>query len=173
MKGQQTEANQHSTESDGPAPEETADVGTLELSELLARITEIKDEDTLAQLKGWKSQTDQLITRVTQEITDYETQRNNELREIGNLLDPAVPISDNEDKQCHHQNIWEHGTGETWNRWNHRRLEIFISCGLDYNDRRHGLREGISHRGQPGLLPDGSRCLVAAGFDTICIEIFR
>lgn len=72
----------------------------FDLSGLLEKITNINDQLTLADLKTLKQQTDEQTVKVTADMEKVEQERNEVLREIGNLLHPDVPISDNEDNNA-------------------------------------------------------------------------
>lgn len=70
----------------------------LDLSALLEKVTEISAEAELSELKFLRQQTEDQTVKVNQELDEFEVNRNEVLREIGNLLHPEVPISDNEDE---------------------------------------------------------------------------
>lgn len=80
--------------------DEKIDEDSLDLSILLDRINELgggKDE-SLAKLKFYRSEVEKQIIKVNEDLERFENERNEVLREIGNLLHPEVPISDNEDE---------------------------------------------------------------------------
>ena len=68
--------------------------------ELLGCINEIDANTTLEQLKQLKNQIDDKIVAVNEELNQLEENRNSILREIGNILHPDVPISNNEDENA-------------------------------------------------------------------------
>jgi len=67
---------------------------------IFRQVNEINDENTLNDLKFLRTQTEEQTAKVNQQLEDLENQRNDVLREIGNLLHPDVPISDNEDNNA-------------------------------------------------------------------------
>lgn len=71
-----------------------------DLSDLLEQVENIGSEVTLSQLKHLRVCTEEQTIRLTQEMADCENERNEVLREIGNLLHPDVPISDDEDNNA-------------------------------------------------------------------------
>lgn len=72
---------------------------TFELPALLQKIeTGITEQTTLDELKNLRQQVENHIIQVNKQMDEYETKRNDILREIGNLIHPDVPISDNEDE---------------------------------------------------------------------------
>lgn len=71
-----------------------------DLSDLLEQVENIGSEVTLSQLKQLRVCTEEQTIRLTQEMADCENERNEVLREIGNLLHPDVPISDDEDNNA-------------------------------------------------------------------------
>ena len=93
-KVKQMKASGENVDASGAATTPTSD--PLDLSSLLEKITALSDELTLADLKTLKQQTDEQIVKVTADMEKAEQGRNEVLREIGNLLHPDVPISDDE-----------------------------------------------------------------------------
>lgn len=84
----------------GNAGDENSQDGSeiaLDLTSLLARINDIAKEEGLAQLKYLRQQVENQIIEINGELETREKERNDVLREIGNLLHKEVPISDNED----------------------------------------------------------------------------
>ena len=79
---------------------EPSSTSALDLTELLAKINDISDQVTLADLKSYKLSVDEQIIKVTKEMEETEQRRNDVLREIGNLLHKDVPISNNEDENA-------------------------------------------------------------------------
>lgn len=79
-----------------PATEAAATKEALDLSTLLEKVTEISAQLDLNDLKFLRQQTEEQTTIVNQQLEEFETSRNDVLREIGNLLHPDVPISDDE-----------------------------------------------------------------------------
>ncbi|CAK9253191.1 unnamed protein product [Sphagnum jensenii] len=69
---------------------------TFDLNGLLTKVNEISAEVSLEELKRYRQQVEQQIISLNEQLDDFETKRNNILREIGNLLHPDVPISDDE-----------------------------------------------------------------------------
>jgi seryl-tRNA synthetase len=69
---------------------------TFDLNGLLTKVNEISAEVSLEELKHYRQQVEQQIISLNEQLDDFETKRNNILREIGNLLHPDVPISDDE-----------------------------------------------------------------------------
>jgi seryl-tRNA synthetase len=92
-------ANSARSAETSPTTETTA-VSSLDLTTLLEKINEISDQVTLDDLKGYKSQVDSQVIKVTQEMEAQEAKRNEVLREVGNLLHPDVPVSNNEDENA-------------------------------------------------------------------------
>jgi serine--tRNA ligase len=75
------------------------DQESLHLSQLLEKINDIaKDEVNLSTLKYYRQCVEDEIARTNQELERFEYKRSEILTEIGNLLHPEVPISDNEDE---------------------------------------------------------------------------
>ncbi|RWS30950.1 serine-tRNA ligase: cytoplasmic-like protein [Leptotrombidium deliense] len=72
----------------------------LNLSSLLEKINDISKDVTLAELKGLRQQVEDQIIAINKELEEFENKRSEILREIGNLLHPDVPISDNEDENA-------------------------------------------------------------------------
>lgn len=70
---------------------------SLDLKELLDRICEIGKEESLAKLKYYRQEIETQLIKATEDLERHERERNDVLREIGNLLHHEVPISDNED----------------------------------------------------------------------------
>lgn len=79
---------------------EPTTTSALDLTSLLAKINEISDQVTLADLKSYKLGVDEQITKVTKQMEETEQRRNDVLREIGNLLHKDVPISNDEDENA-------------------------------------------------------------------------
>ena len=92
-------ANKESTE-ETPQTPKTLAKAVFDLNELLAKINEIKAEDTLEDLKLMKQEVDEQIIKLNESLNQLENQRNDVLREIGNLLHPDVPISADEDENA-------------------------------------------------------------------------
>ncbi|RWS09209.1 serine-tRNA ligase: cytoplasmic-like protein [Dinothrombium tinctorium] len=88
--GQAVEANDETDTKAGSKP--------LDLRSLLNCVNELSQDITLAELKSFRQQVEDQIVSVNKELEDFETQRNEILREIGNLLHPDVPISNDEDE---------------------------------------------------------------------------
>ncbi|KAI1291121.1 putative serine--tRNA ligase, cytoplasmic [Halotydeus destructor] len=82
---------------DSEAGDTIAANDALNLQGLLEKLNEISDEFTLNDLKFLKLQTDEQTIKANQELDELENKRTDFLREIGNLLHPEVPISDDED----------------------------------------------------------------------------
>ena len=72
----------------------------LDLTVLLDKINAIGDQVTLDDLKGYRTQVELQVVKVNQEMEEQEAKRNEVLREIGNLLHPEVPVSNNEDENA-------------------------------------------------------------------------
>jgi len=102
MKALKSSADASNSGSHDPTTPDAGDVPPepLDLSSLLAKIKEISDELTLNDLRNLKTQTDLQIVNVKQVMEDHEKLRNEVLREIGNLLHPEVPISNDEDNNA-------------------------------------------------------------------------
>ena len=83
-----------------PSSETPAPAPALDLTALLEQVDNISTELTLADLKQLRLSTEEQTGKVTEEMADFESQRNEVLREIGNLLHPDVPISDDEDNNA-------------------------------------------------------------------------
>lgn len=82
-----------------PEGESVEKFQTFELPALLQKIENgITEQTTLDQLKNLRQQVENHIIQVNKQMDEYETKRNDILREIGNLLHPDVFISDNEDE---------------------------------------------------------------------------
>ena len=82
-----------------PEDESDSKFQTFELPALLQKIENgITEQTTLDQLKNLRQQVENHIIQVNKQMDEYETKRNDILREIGNLLHPDVLISDNEDE---------------------------------------------------------------------------
>ena len=77
---------------------ESTELETFDLSVLLEKINDIDVNYTLDQLKQLRQQVEDKIVSATKDLNEYEENRNSILREIGNLLHPDVPISNNEDE---------------------------------------------------------------------------
>lgn len=73
---------------------------TFELAELFEKINEIDASLTLDNLKSMRQQVEDRTIEVTKELNELEETRDSILREIGNLLHPDVPISNNEDENA-------------------------------------------------------------------------
>lgn len=71
---------------------------SMDLTELLATVNEIGEKYTLDHLKQLRQQVEDKIIVATKELNELEDNRNAVLKEIGNLLHPDVPISNNEDE---------------------------------------------------------------------------
>lgn len=72
----------------------------LDLAQLLAALEEIDPSATLEDLKQLRVQVEENIVQVTKSLDELEEKRNGVLREVGNLLHPDVPISNNEDENA-------------------------------------------------------------------------
>lgn len=70
------------------------------VTELLERVNEIDANYTLDDLKSMRQQVEEQTVTVTKELNELEENRDKILREIGNLLHPDVPISNNEDENA-------------------------------------------------------------------------
>lgn len=82
-------------------PESTGDEPT-DLNSLLQAVAglSVNDSITLDRLKQMRTLTEEETMKLTQEMSRCEQDRNEILREIGNLLHPDVPISDDEDNNA-------------------------------------------------------------------------
>lgn len=72
----------------------------FDLNDLLNKINEISGEDSLEDLKALRKEVEEQSIKLNECLNQYETQRNEYLREIGNLLHPDVPISADEDENA-------------------------------------------------------------------------
>lgn len=70
----------------------------LDLSSLLTAINYIGANVDLDELKSLRSQVESQVIGLNKQLEDCETKRNEYLREIGNLIHPDVPISNDEDE---------------------------------------------------------------------------
>ena len=100
MKSSGEAANSGTASSESSPSNETPPSDALDLTVLLQRINEISDEVTLNDLKGYRSQVETQEIKLKNEMEEHENTRNEVLREIGNLLHPDVPISNDEDENA-------------------------------------------------------------------------
>ncbi|XP_054154472.1 serine--tRNA ligase, cytoplasmic-like [Oppia nitens] len=95
--------------------EEDNNKGVFDLNELLTRVNEINEINTLEDLKRMRQEVEEGIISLTNRLTNLETERNNILREIGNLVHPDVPISGDED---------ENAVIRTWGQFNNKDQQL-------------------------------------------------
>lgn len=69
----------------------------LDLNSLLAAINSIGGDVDLDQLKGMRSQVESQVVELNKQMEECERNRDEALREIGNLIHQDVPISNDED----------------------------------------------------------------------------
>jgi len=102
MKASGQTGNSAGSDESSPSSETPPNVtgDALDLSSLLEMINDISDQVTLNDLKGYRNQVELQVVRLTKEMEDYENKRNEVLREIGNLLHPDVPVSNDEDENA-------------------------------------------------------------------------
>lgn len=72
----------------------------FELTELFEKINLIDATFSLDDLKSMRQQVEDKTIDVTKELNELEEKRDSILREIGNLLHPDVPVSNNEDENA-------------------------------------------------------------------------
>ncbi|KAI2805447.1 hypothetical protein RDWZM_008716 [Blomia tropicalis] len=68
--------------------------------DLLEKVNEIAASCTLEDLKLMRQQVEEKTNSATKELNELEEKRDSILREVGNLLHPDVPISNNEDENA-------------------------------------------------------------------------
>lgn len=72
----------------------------LDLTSLLAAINSINAEVNLDQLKSFRSQVESQVIEINKQMEECERNRVEVLKEIGNLIHPDVPISNDEENNA-------------------------------------------------------------------------
>lgn len=94
-RGQQAAASPATTPT-GQQP----DAGPYDLNALLASVNSIDAEVNLDQLKSFRGQVEAQVVELNRQLEECERNRDSVLREIGNLIHPDVPISNDEDNNA-------------------------------------------------------------------------
>lgn len=85
---------------DSAKPTQDTSASPLDLSSLLAAINSIGAEVDLEQLKSFRSQVESQVTEINKLMEEVERTRDEVLKEVGNLIHPDVPISNDEDNNA-------------------------------------------------------------------------
>ena len=99
--GSKMKSQKNTATAEDAAAGDSKDQDPLDLSSLFLAVDQIASPDvTLLHLKRLRTCTEEQTIKLTKEMAEYEQERNEILREIGNLLHPDVPISDDEDNNA-------------------------------------------------------------------------
>lgn len=72
----------------------------LDLNSLLTSVNSIDAQVNLEQLKSYRAQVEAQVVELNKQLEECERNRDSVLREIGNLIHPDVPISNDEDNNA-------------------------------------------------------------------------
>lgn len=97
---QQQAQGDNSSKQATPQQQQQQQQQPLDLSSLLATINSIGAEVNLNQLKELRAQVEDQIIKVNKQIEECEHNRDEVLREIGNLIHSDVPVSNDEDNNA-------------------------------------------------------------------------